>query len=418
MAMSRKVCTPWLRVVGIGDRGLDGLSKQARELISTAEIVIGGKRHLSLMPKTAQEHIVWPSPISILLNKLAEFRGTKTCVLATGDPMCYGIGASLCKAFPIQEMIILPSPSALSLACARMGWPHQDVELVTLHGRPLAILRSYLQPLAKIVVLSNDENSPREVAELLTEQGFGNSQITVLEHMGGSSERRIEGIARSWNEKPGAGFNTIAIEILSSPETVLVTRHPGLEDDLFINDGMLTKKEVRAITLSALQPYPGGLLWDVGAGSGSVGIEWMRLSPRSLAIAIEEDVDRAATIVKNANQLGTPKLQVINAHAPECLLSLPRPNAIFIGGGIATKGLFDKCWESLHEGGCLVTNVVTIEGEEILTRKQAQLGGSVTKITISKSEPLGKYRGWRSQMPVTQLRLFKNLGERNQINES
>ena len=415
--MNDAVSEPWLSIIGIGERGLDGLTNEAKIMITKAEVVIGGKRHLSFLPESKQERISWPHPISALVDKISEFKGRKTCVLATGDPMCFGIGSTLSKAFSVREMIILPSPSALSLTCARMGWQYKDVELITLHGRPLASIEAYLQPLAKLVVLSNDEHSPKEVAHLLQKRGFGNSRITVWEHMDGPLERCLEGIAGSWDEKPGAAFNTIAVEILSSPGTIKRTRTPGLNDDLFMNDGMLTKKEIRAITLSALEPYPGGLLWDIGAGSGSISIEWMRLSARSMAIAIEKNPARASLIIENARQLGVPNLEVINDHAPECLKSLPRPNAIFIGGGITKEALFDQCWNSLQDGGCLVSNVVTVDGEGLILQKQKQFGGSLTKIAISKLDPIGKFRGWRPQMPVTQLKISKNLGESIPNNE-
>ena len=405
--MSSTNKNPWLSIIGIGEDGLIGLSAAACTLLSSADLIIGNQRQLRMIPISNQKRIVWPSPIRDLLEKLKSFRGTQTCILATGDPLCFGIGSTLTRFFPIEEMLIIPSYSAFALACARHGWPHHEVDLVSLHGRPISSLEIFLRPDGHLVILSNDENTPSHVAAFLSERGYGTSLLTVFEHMNGSKEKRFDGLASNWTHLPTAPFNTITVKLSSFSLTNIKTRVPGLPDNAFKHDGQLTKSEVRAATLSALEPFPGALLWDVGAGSGSVGIEWMRTDHRCQAIAIENHSERAINIANNAIKLGTPNLKIIKQKAPASFSSLPTPDAIFIGGGITSKEMVERCWLLLKEGGCLVANVVTTEGEALVLKYQKKLGGSLTRISISRLEKIGSANGWRPSMQVTQWKINK-----------
>jgi precorrin-6Y C5,15-methyltransferase (decarboxylating) len=393
---------PWLSIVGIGEDGLDGVSTAGRRLIDTAELLAGGERHLALIPDDGRERLPWPSPFSAGLDQLLKHRGRRVCVLASGDPMSYGIGATLARRVPPAEMIVVPGPGAFDLACARMGWARANVETLTLHGRPLALLHAYVQPGARLLILSENASTPAAVADLLARRGYGRSRITVLEHMGGPLERR-----RNWDEPDIADLNTLAVECITDPGAPLLPRSPGLPDEAFHHDGQLTKREVRAATLAALAPVPGQLLWDVGAGCGSIAVEWMRHHPTCRAVAIEPRRDRLALIAANAESLGCPHLSIVEGKAPAALTDLATPDAVFIGGGITSPGLFETCWQELPPGGRLVANAVTIEGEQVLTSAYTRFGGSLTRIAISRAEPVGPFSGWRPLMPVTQLALLK-----------
>ena len=401
------VTSRWLTVVGIGEDGLEGLSPSARSLIDGAEVLIGGARHLAMLPDDGRERLTWPSPLRLLLDQIEAMRGRLVCVLATGDPLCFGIGNTLVKRIPSAEMLILPTASALALAAARMGWPEHESELLTLHGRPIALLESYLRPRARLVILSDGARTPVEVAARLTERGYGESTVTVLERMGGSAERRLEGTASAWPHPPGEDLNTIAVELVAGPDAVIRPTVPGLPDEAFINDGQLTKREVRAVTVSALRPMPRALLWDVGAGCGSVAIEWLRAERLCRAIAIEPRDERRVMIAENAAALGVPGLEIIAGTAPDALADLEAPDAIFIGGGASTEAVIETCWTALKPGGRLVANVVTLEGEAAVLAHRARIGGSLARIAICRAEPVGPFQGWRPLMPVTQWSVTK-----------
>jgi len=400
----------WLSVVGIGEDGLEGLAPSIRALVDTADVLIGGERHLAMVPKDKHDRLAWPSPISLLVDRLEEMRGRRVCILATGDPMCFGIGSTLVRSIPREEMLIVPGPSALALTCARLGWPEHEVDLLTLHGRPLALLESHLQPGARLVILSDDAKTPAKVADRLSERGFGDSQMTVLEKMGGPFERCLEALAADWQHPPGDDFNTIAVDLVAGPGTLIRPLVPGLPDDAFVNDGQLTKREVRAATLSALAPSPHALLWDVGAGCGSIAIEWLRIDRRCCAISIEPQDERRAMIAENAAALGVHGLKILAGAAPDALSGLATPDAIFIGGGASADGVIETCWAALKPGGRLVANVVTLEGEAALLAWHSRLGGSLTRIAISRAEPVGPFQGWRPLMPVTQWSVTKPWG--------
>ena len=405
----------WLAIVGIGEDGLEGLSVVGRSLLSQATIVVGGDRHLAMLPPDdTRERLLWASPIEDSVNQIIQRRGQAVCVLASGDPMCYGIGVTLTRRIAIAEMAIVPASSAFSLACARLGWSLTEIETLSLCGRDPALLNALLYPEARLLVLSADQSTPATVAQLLTQQGFGNSQITVLERMGGTQERITSGIASTWAATNLADLNTIAIHAHFTPPAFHpsslppLPRLPGLPDTAYHHDGQLTKREVRAITLSALAPLPGQLIWDVGAGCGSIAIEWLRSDRRCRAIAIEQHPTRLQYIADNAIALGTPNLTIIAGTAPIALNGLPKPDAIFIGGGLTAPELFETCWQALRPGGRLVANAVTVESEQMLFQWQRQLGGELSRIAIQRAEPVGKFLGWKAMAPITQWVVIKD----------
>ncbi|PZV11021.1 MAG: cobalamin biosynthesis bifunctional protein CbiET [Leptolyngbya sp.] len=403
----------WLAIIGIGEDGLDGLNPVGRSLLDQATVIVGGDRHLAMLPpEDTKERILWTSPIEDSINQIIQRRGQAVCVLASGDPMCYGIGVTLTRRIAIAEMTIVPAPSAFSLACARLGWSLTEIETLSLCGRNPALLNALLYPEVRLLVLSADKLTPATVAQLLTQQGFGDSQITVLERMGGTHERITEGIASTWTTTDLADLNTIAIHAHFASSSTPPPLHPstllpGLPDTAYHHDGQLTKREVRAITLSALAPLPGQLLWDVGAGCGSIAIEWLRSDRRCRAIAIEQHPIRLQCIADNAIALGTPTLTILAGAAPISLKGLPEPDAIFIGGGLTTPELFETCWQALRLGGRLVANAVTVESEHLLFQWQHELGGKLSRIAIQRAEPVGKFLGWKAMSPITQWLVMK-----------
>lgn len=400
---------PTVSVVGIGDDGLASLGEKARRLIDDAEIIVGGKRHHEMIPDFKGERLTWRRPLASSLQEIEARRGKKVVVLATGDPLWFGVGDLLAKSMTQSEMQILPHVSAFSLACARLGWSLAEVETVSLHNHPTSTLRRYLSPGAKLVLLTHDGETPHIVATILIEEGYSPSQIAVFEHLGGAKERRIDATADCWPAHDIAPLNTIAIHCLARPGPVTDSSAPGLPDDAFESDGMLTKREVRAATLARLMPVTGQCLWDVGAGSGAIAIEWLRSIRRGRAVAIERDETRALRAEGNAEYLGVPELEIVRGDAPACLdKRLPTPDAIFIGGGITAPGMLDHCWAALGSGGRLVANVVTLEGERLLLDWQAEHGGDLVRIAISRAEKVGPYQGWRPAMPVTQYAAVKS----------
>lgn len=400
--------TPWLTVIGIGEDGFKGLGKNARHALLRASRIFGGQRHLDLLPPCIRgRRDTWPSPFSI--GPVLALRGEPVCVLASGDPMFFGVGASLVRQLPSDEMLILPAPSSCSLAAARMGWPLQEVVTLSVVARPIAALHAQLFSGVRLLVLSNDGHSPAAIAALLRERGFGPSRLTVLEHLGGAAERRIDGLAQAWSDPSIADLNLVAIECIAETAAPRLSRLAGLPDSAFEHDGQLTKRDVRAITLARLAPVPGELLWDVGAGSGSIGIEWMRAHPSCRALAIEADEGRQALIEHNRDALGVPGLQLVRGKAPHALAGLEPPDAIFIGGGVTREGVLDTCWAQLRPGGRLVANAVTLQSEMTLMAWREQHGGELTRIHIAQAQPLGGFDTWRQALPITLLDVVKPL---------
>ncbi|HLD66925.1 MAG TPA: precorrin-6y C5,15-methyltransferase (decarboxylating) subunit CbiE [Pseudomonas sp.] len=401
--------SPWLTVVGIGDDGFSGLGKPARRALLQARLVIGGPRQLELLPRCiSAQRQAWPSPFA--LTPVLEARGTPVCVLASGDPMLFGVGASLARHLPAEELRVLPAPSAFSLAAARLGWPLQDLTCLSVVARPLAALNAQLHPGVRLLVLSQDGGSPAAIAALLRERGFGPSRLTVLEHLGGARERRVEGTAQDWALPEAAALNLLAIECLAGADACLLPLTVGLVDTAYQHDGQLTKRDVRAITLARLAPAPGELLWDVGAGCGSIGIEWMRAHPSCRAIAIEADPGRQGLIGLNRDALGVPGLQLVAGAAPAALAGLAAPDAVFIGGGVTVPGVLEECWARLKPGGRLVANAVTLQSEAVLVDWRARHGGELTRIAVAQAQALGAFDTWRQALPITLLELHKPEG--------
>lgn len=397
---------PWLTVVGIGEDGFSGLGKQARRALLGASRIVGSPRQLALLPRcVGAQRLDWPTPFS--LAPVLALRGEPVCVLASGDPMFFGVGASLARQVAAEEMQVLSMPSSCALAAARLGWALQDVQVASLVARPLAALNAHLYSGMRLLVLSNDGDSPAAIAALLRERGFGPSRLQVLEHLGGNAERQLSGTADDWPHPQVAALNIVAIECQAGADAPQLSRLAGLPDDAFRHDGQLTKRDVRAITLARLAPQPGQLLWDVGAGSGSIGIEWMRAHPACRALAIEADEGRQGLIELNRDALGVPGLQLVRGKAPQALTGLEQPDAIFIGGGVTADGVLALCWERLRPGGRLVANAVTLQSEMALAQFRQQHGGELTRLHVAHAQPLGAFDTWRQALPITLLDVVK-----------
>jgi precorrin-6B C5,15-methyltransferase / cobalt-precorrin-6B C5,C15-methyltransferase len=391
----------WLSIVGIGEDGLDGLSPTARGLIADAALVVGGRRHLALVSRAVKgDTLAWPSPPDAGFPAILARRGAAVCVVASGDPFFYGIGSLLAREVPPEEMFCLPAPSCFSLAAARLFWAEQDCALVTLHGRKLEQIIPHLQPRARILALSWDGTTPGRLAALLTRRGFGDARMIVCEAMGGPRERLRATTASDFALSGIGDLNLVALELADVSSAHAIPLTPGLPDAWYENDGQLTKQDIRAMTLAALAPHPGEVLWDIGAGSGAVGIEWMLAHPSNRAIAIERDPTRVERIARNAASLGVPGLVIVTGSAPDALRDLPHPDAIFIGGGLAATA--EAAWAALRNGGRLVANGVTIETQAVLIERFRTLGGTLKTIQIAHAGPLGGLHGMRPALPVTQ----------------
>lgn len=389
-------------MVGIGADGLDGMSASARGEVANAQVVLGSERQLALIGEHAGELIRWPSPLLPALPDLIEgLRGRRVCALASGDPMFYGLGSTLARLVGPDRIRVIPHPSSVSLACARLGWPVQDVVVVSLVARPMARLTAAIGLNRRLLVLTADAGGPGEVTRELCLRGYGASEVTVLEQLGGSGERVRTATAGEWEVSPGDPLAIVAVHCLADPDTEPLSSVCGLPDDTFENDGQLTKREIRAVTLARLGPLPGQLLWDVGAGAGSVALEWLRADPTCRAIAIESNPERADRIGRNAARLGVTPEIVLGA-APAALTGLETPDTVFVGGGVSRDGVVQSGWEALRPGGRMVVNAVTLEAEAVVAAWYARVGGSLTRVDIHRAGPIGGLTGWRPAMPVTQ----------------
>jgi precorrin-6B C5,15-methyltransferase / cobalt-precorrin-6B C5,C15-methyltransferase len=402
----------WLSIVGIGEDGIEGLTAAARGLVSGAEIVFGGKRHLGLAAPLIRGAVrPWPSPFERAVAEVLAQRGRQVCVLASGDPYLHGVGAVLARHVEPRETVVVPAPSAFSLAAARLGWPLADCALVSLHGRELDRVRPHLQPGARVLALTSDGEGPAGLAGLLAAAGFGTSRLTVLEALGGPRERIRATTAAQFDLGTVDPLNTVAIEVAAQDGARIIARAPGLPDAMFEHDGQITKREVRAVTLSSLAPRRGELLWDVGAGAGSVAIEWLLADPSLRAIAIEAQAERAARIRRNAASFGVPGIEIQQGAAPGALTGLPPPDAIFVGGGASDPGVLDAVLAALRAGGRLVVNAATLQTEALLLARSSVLGGELIRIAIARAEPIGSMTSgmsiWRPALPVTQWRWVK-----------
>ncbi len=395
----------WLSIIGIGEDGLAGLNATARAAVNGAEVFIGGKRHLAMLGDDPRPREAWDNPLRETLAKIRTLKGKQVCVLATGDPMSYGIGVTLCREFGMAQCLCIPHQSAFSLACARLGWPLAEVDCLTLHGRPLGLLNLHLRPNARLLVLSENGGTPKEVAAMLRRAGYGATKMSVFENMGGPRERRHDGTAQTWRRKVG-DLNTIALHCLAAADASAprLMRPAGLADEFFQHDGQLTKQDVRAVTLAALAPCPGDVLWDVGAGAGSIAIEFLRAEPTARAITIEQNPKRIANIRANGENLGARNLQIVEGAAPGALKGLAKPDVIFIGGGVSDGKLLQACWRALPKGGRMVANAASMEGEAALFRFLQSKGGEMTRIAVSHMESMGGLHAWRAMRPVSQYR--------------
>ena len=394
-------------IVGIGEDGLDGLGARAREAIVDAEILIGGERHLAFVPGSAAAQVSWGKDFEHGIAAIRTHEGKRVVVLASGDPLHFGVGVTLLQRFGIEALEIIPAPGAFSLAAARLGWPIAEVNCLTVHGRALEVVNLHLRPSGRLLILSWDGTTPGKLAAQLRTKGYGSSALTVLENMGGVMENRINGYAETWSADEVAPLNTIAVELRADVAAPVWSRAAGLPEAAFRHDNMITKREVRALTLAALAPLPEEKLWDVGAGNGSIAIEWLRLSPSGTAIAIEKVPTRVENARFNARELGVPGLKVIKGEAPMAFSDLTDdPDAIFVGGGL-TAALLSACWERLKGGGRLVANAVTMEGQAALLAQRDARGGELIKVAISREGPVGPRSAMKPSMEVWQLQATK-----------
>ena len=395
-----------IAVVGIGADGWAGLGEPARQTVLAADVVIGGSRHLDLLPALeGQQRHTWPSPLRAglpaLLNGLA---GQTVVALASGDPLLSGVGSTLIELFGAEQVTVIPAVSSVTLARARLGWPAESAAVIR-SADVHTVLRE-LAPGRRVLVLSSDETTPGQLAALLTERGYGASRMVVLGDLGAAAETRVETAAATYPAFQGSAprLNIVALELAGPPASGWVA---GLPDDAFEHDGQLTKRDLRAAALARLAPAPGQLLWDVGAGAGSVGIEWMRAHPTCRAIAVEANDARAQRISDNSRNLGAPALQVVHGAAPQVLADLPAPDAVFIGGGLSRPGVLATCLAALAPGGRLVAHGVTLETEALLAAAYREHGGELTRIQIEHAAPLGSFTGWTPGRAVTQWALTR-----------
>jgi precorrin-6B C5,15-methyltransferase / cobalt-precorrin-6B C5,C15-methyltransferase len=394
----------WLDIVGIGEDGMAGLSAEARCCVENAQVIVGGDRHHRLSEKVSAERIAWPSPFAAMIGVIRGYRGKRLVILVTGDPLWYSVGAKITKSIPAQEIRFHPQLSAFQWAACRLGWSLADAETLTVHGRPAGQIIPYFSPGARLLVLTKNRESPAEIAAMLTERGYGASRLTVLAALGGPHEARFDATAQSWGPQV-PDFHLLAVECIAGSQTQVWPR-TGLPDHAFRHDGKLTKQVVRAVTLARLAPVRDAILWDIGAGCGSIGIEWMRAAPEARAIAIEPLADRREMAQHNALVLGAPALRLIDGRAPAALAGLPAPDAVFIGGGVTAANVTASI-EALKPFGRLVTNAVTLESETVLAEMHAAHGGELSRISTQVLAPVGDFHGWKPAMPVTQWFLTK-----------
>lgn len=397
--------TAWLNIIGVGEAGVAELPPALRTRVSGATTVLGPARLLAGLAgpsPLAPALVPWASPLTAMLEQVLARRGTPTVILATGDPLWFGIGATLARQLAADEFAIHPAPSAFQLAAARLRWPLQHVATLSLHGRPIDTLHPHVLPGNRLLTLTSDRSTLTAVARLLVARGYGASRMTVLESLGGPEERISDWTAADFDPVDIGDFHVLAIDCVAEADAALLPAVPGLADAAFVSDGQLSKREVRAATLARLAPYPGARLWDVGAGCGSIGIEWMRGARDAQALAFERSAARRELIATNARALGTPGIDIIAGEAPDSLHGHTAPDAVFIGGDVANAALFEACWAALRPGGRLVANAVTLDGESALYARQARFGGELVRLDISILDHIGAERVLRPRLPVTQ----------------
>lgn len=390
---------PWLTIIGLGEDAPEGLSQASLTALNAAEIVMGPRRHLGLLPRLSAEQIAWPVPFADGIDQLLALRGRRVAMLASGNPFWFGAGSTITRHLEPSEWQALPGPSTFSLAASRMGWPLEHTACFGLHAAPLTRLRPSLAKGARLIVLLRNGNAVASLARYLTETLFGASQLTILEALGGPREARLTCRAESLPQQAFQHPLCVAIEIRGPGRALPLAS--GRPDDWFDSDGQITKRPVRALTLSALAPQPFEHLWDIGGGSGSIGIEWLLSHPSLTATSFEPRPDRAARIAQNAATLGVDRLEVITGKAPEALAGRDAPDVVFIGGGLSPD-LLDWLEHNLPPGTRLVANAVTLESEALLTQAQARKGGDLLRFALSQATPLGPKRGWQASYPIVQ----------------
>ena len=413
--------TAWLDIIGFGesdplpplphDRTIIGPSRVIERVRSESaapsppsHLSGGGARGRGPHPPRLEP---WRSlKLDAMIAQTLEHRGTPTVLLASGDPLWFGFGATLSRHLEPDEFRVTPHASSLQYAAARMRWPLQHVTTLSLHARPAELIHPHVAPGNRILALTTDATTAPHVARLLVERGYDRSVLTVLENLGGPGERLQHAEAQTFALDIG-DFYVLAIDCAASPGAPLLSAVPGLPDDVFVTDGQLTKREIRATTLSKLAPYPGALLWDVGAGCGSIAIEWMRAARDAHAIAFEREGERLQMIAVNADRLGVPALRIENGDAPDSLVGMPTPDAIFLGGGVSNETLFHSCWTALRSGGRLVANAVTLDGEQALLARHSRLGGELARLDVAVLDTVGEHRAFRPRMTVTQWTVTK-----------
>lgn len=349
----------------------------------------------------------WETPFAASMPVLLSHRGKRVVALCSGDPFWYGAGSTIADAVPATETIVVPAPSTFAWAAARLRWRLEETVTLGLHARPIELLRPHLRTGARLIVLARDGAAPPQIAAYLSRVGFGPSRITVLEALGGPRERIRVATAAAFAFDGIQSPVALAVEAVAEPDATIIPRAAGLPDELFRHDGQLTKREIRAVSLSTLAPRGGELLWDVGAGSGAIGIEWLLAHPANRAIGIEAREDRLSTARANAQTLGVPHLDLRRGTAPDALKGLPTPDAVFVGGGASREGVLDAVWEALPPGGRLVVNSVTLETEAMLIGWQARHGGVLLRLAVERAGSVGGLTGWRAAMPVVQWSVTK-----------
>ena len=436
--------TAWLHIIGVGERGPRELPSTYKLLLSYADAILGPARFLAdIEPVTrpnaaadlfdgdlvaqrgfdaiaralageepdlspaatyadGRRMIEWEPPLENMIRQVIALRDRPTVILASGDPMWFGMGATLTRHLLPSEFVIHAHPSAFQLAAARLHWPVQSVTTVSLHARPVELLHPHLLPGNKVLALTSDHSTIDLALELLVNRGYGHSIVTTLENLGGPEERLTTAEAENFDTRQIEDFYVLAIDCVPDFTAPLLPPLPGLPDEVFVTDGQLTKREVRAATLAKLAPFPGALLWDVGAGSGSVAIEWMRAARDTKAVAFEKEGPRLQMIAANASALGVPSLEIVAGEAPDSFGKRTPPDAVFLGGDVGNDDLFDACWSALKPGGRLVANAVTLDAEHALYSRHLQLGGELTRIEISALDRIGGHRAFKPRMAVTQ----------------
>lgn len=390
---------PWITIVGIGEDGPDGLSPASLAALKTADVVMGANRHLALLPMLDGEKIDWPVPFADGLPILRGLKGQEVVVLASGDPFWFGAGSVIAREFPPEDWTVLPAPSCFALAAARMGWAVERTICLGLHAQPLSNIRPYLAKNARILTTLRDGDALKNLGEYLTKIGFADSAVSAFQALGGPRETRWDGRAQTAEEH--GLHHPLCVAITSAGSGRALPVSSGISDGFFLSDGVMTKRVVRAATLSALAPQRGEMLWDIGAGSGTIAIEWLLADPACTAVAVEPRDDRIALIKQNAQNLGVARLQIIAGSGPLVFNDLPDPDVVFIGGGLNGE-MLRALEDRLKSRTRIVANTVTLEGEHVLIAAHQRFGGELIQINIAEADVLGGKTGWKPARPIVQ----------------